>query len=467
MANNVRNPLVVTIPEAVTEDGITVYQISVQVGEVNWDVPHRYREFQQMHEQLVEEGVAGRDLLPPKKLIGSKEPAFIMKRRRELELYLQEICHFLERNLPSSLAKFLGLDQYDLHHVVQQLAELTHDQPDLAAVSWDPLQMFSITERLQTPCPPQDMEDKRFDFTNVADTCCRLPQLTITGSKDKLGTSNIIPNELSFDFLAFKSLTVLHLESLDVSPLKISSLGVLRSTIVSLACTHCGLNTVSQLLLCDTVHSVQDLPSLIEDNIAVGFSWPALTSLNLSNNSLTTIDCSVRLASKSLTKLDLSFNAITEIQHLTGLPNLSSISVSNNKLKDISSLHTKLGQISQLDLSSNSIRTLEGLARLYSVTSLDVSNNKLRTLADVSTAGSLPCLDSLIISPNKVNNEVDYRLKVLEGFGGRCGDLRLDDLRTSQAEMDKVSVLMALSVAREGKNPTTLFGNLPGGNFGM
>ena len=30
-------------------------------------------------------------LLPPKKLIGSKEPAFIMKRRRELETYLQVV----------------------------------------------------------------------------------------------------------------------------------------------------------------------------------------------------------------------------------------------------------------------------------------------------------------------------------------------------------------------------------------
>ena len=44
----------------------------------------------------------------------------------------------------------------------------------------------------------------------------------------------------------------------------------------------------------------------------------------------------------------------------------------------------------------------------------------------------------------KVNNEVDYRLKVLEGYGGRCGEVRLDDVETSQAEMDKVSVLMAL-----------------------
>ena len=92
-------------------------------------------------------------LLPPKKLIGSKEPAFIMKRRRELEAYLQvviiipcfpgvcqvdkldvlqdtcfirfdfskaachiffhlqAVCHFLERNLSPHLTTFLDLGQ--------------------------------------------------------------------------------------------------------------------------------------------------------------------------------------------------------------------------------------------------------------------------------------------------------------------------------------------------------------------
>ena len=108
------------------------------------------------------------------------------------------------------------------------------------------------------------------------------------------------------------------------------------------------------------------------------------------------------------------------------------------------SLHTKVGQIHSLDLSQNMIRNLHGMSRLYSVTNLDVANNKLRTLADVSTVAQLPCIEKLQISPNKVNNEVDYRLKVLEGYGGRCGEVRLDDLETSQAEMDKVSVLMAL-----------------------
>ena len=108
------------------------------------------------------------------------------------------------------------------------------------------------------------------------------------------------------------------------------------------------------------------------------------------------------------------------------------------------SLHTKIGQILTLDLSKNMIRNLHGMSKLYSVTNLNVSDNKLRTLADVSTVAHLPCMERLQISPNKVNNEVDYRLKVLEGYGARCGEVRLDDLDTSQAEMDKVCVLMAL-----------------------
>ena len=92
----------------------------------------------------------------------------------------------------------------------------------------------------------------------------------------------------SFDFLAFKSLTSLTLQKLDVSPLKvqltknfktsftrkvaflfyfwsfpclqISSLGLLRSTLTTLRANHCGLSSISQLLLCDTLHSLKVIP---------------------------------------------------------------------------------------------------------------------------------------------------------------------------------------------------------------
>jgi len=73
----------------------------------------------------------------------------------------------------------------------------------------------------------------------------------------------------------------------------------------------------------------------------------------------------------------------------------------------------------------------------------------------------LPCLENLDLTNNKVNQQVDYRLKILEAFGGRSREVTLDGERATQAELDKVSVLMALRVTREKKSPTSLFGNLP------
>ena len=52
-----------------------------------------------------------RDVLPPKKLLGNKDPAFLMRRRAELETYLQNIFHFLVRSLPVPLAEFLEFDK--------------------------------------------------------------------------------------------------------------------------------------------------------------------------------------------------------------------------------------------------------------------------------------------------------------------------------------------------------------------
>ena len=126
MSNHQEHRVVIPVPEVVTEDGVTLYQVVVEVGPATYKVKHRYSEFEAMHNKVVEEGVE-KDLLPPKKLLGSKDPAFIMKRRKDLETYLQTVYHFLEKNLPLVLAEFLDFPTYDIHYVVQDLASKYHE----------------------------------------------------------------------------------------------------------------------------------------------------------------------------------------------------------------------------------------------------------------------------------------------------------------------------------------------------
>ena len=73
--------------------------------------------------------------------------------------------------------------------------------------------------------------DKQYDFTNVADLACSLKMLNIEGSTEAFGTSNIIPNDLAFDLIGFKSLTKLVLTNVDCCPEKIQSISHVRTTL--------------------------------------------------------------------------------------------------------------------------------------------------------------------------------------------------------------------------------------------
>ena len=86
----------------------------------------------------------------------------------------------------------------------------------------------------------------------MADFTCSLPILSLVGSETNYGTSNIIPNSLKFDFLAFKNLTKLVLIEIDCSPEKVTSLGTIRGTIRHLEVHKCGLASPRDILLCDT-----------------------------------------------------------------------------------------------------------------------------------------------------------------------------------------------------------------------
>lgn len=55
-------------------------------------------------------------------------------------------------------------------------------------------------------CPPTEKPDKMYDFSHILDFCCQLHSLNIEGSYEKLGTSDVVPNNLHFDLVPFKSL---------------------------------------------------------------------------------------------------------------------------------------------------------------------------------------------------------------------------------------------------------------------
>jgi len=439
------------IPEAVTKDGVTKYVIQIIISHAEWTIPRRYKEFAELHEKLIESGVE-KDSLPEKKLIGNKDPAFIKKRRKELETYLQSVFNFLKHSLPNCLITFLDFPNYDLHHILRAVSQNYFNSVEsgkpLRGVEWTPLEMHALSERLKRPRPPEDTDDDQiYGFTNCADFACGLEALIVNGSDERLGNSNIVPNRLSYDFLPFKSLTKVGLDGVEVSPDRIAAFGMLRKTLKHLTVNRCSLETISQVLLGDSPD---------ESNR----QWQALQFLDVRQNQLSSVDDSIQLAPRLRTLL-LGFNQITALDNLDGLPELCTLELASNRLNDTHDLHLKVSQVSRLDLSDNKVRSLSGCAKMFSLTDLNVSGNKIGDLDSVFPVSNLPNLRCLNIQGNHVTTCVDYRIKVFESFGKRCSDLCLDNELPTQQEVDKVSVLMALRVAREGKSPTSLFGNLP------
>ncbi|ETV91641.1 AGC protein kinase, variant [Aphanomyces invadans] len=79
--------------ENVTTNGSkhTAYILEVQIDNLFYIVRHRYHEFKDLHDTLVKEGYKC-NAVPPKKLIGSFNPDFILKREKELSAWLLQVC---------------------------------------------------------------------------------------------------------------------------------------------------------------------------------------------------------------------------------------------------------------------------------------------------------------------------------------------------------------------------------------
>lgn len=306
-------------------------------------------------------------------------------------------------------------------------------------------QLYAISERLKQPRPPLEVVDRKFDFSHVMDFNSHLKNLVVETSASPYGTSNIKPNTLPIEFSTFRNVENLTIDGYPVTG--IYGMGNLRDTVKILKVWNTPLKNIVELAMCEEVHRHID-------NASDSHVWLKITHLDLSNNRIEVIDEAIRLM-PHIESLTLNNNVLSEISNVTLLPRLSELNLGSNSFTTLpENLHTKLGNIISIDLSQNKLTSLSAFAKLYSLECLDVSCNKVEDIDEIKYVGSLPCLENLKLTGNPVSTIVDYRVKVLEPFGKRAADICLDNEKPNQKELDTVSVLQALRIAREGKPPS-------------
>ncbi|KAM5231156.1 nischarin isoform 10-T10 [Hipposideros larvatus] len=437
-------------------DTYTVYIIQVTDGNHEWTVKHRYSDFHDLHEKLVAEKKIDKNLLPPKKIIGKNSRSLVEKREKDLEVYLQTLLATFPGVAPRVLAHFLHFQFYEINGITAALAEELFEKGEQLLGAGEvfvigPLQLFAVTQQLQQGKPTCASGDAKTDLGHILDFTCRLKYLKVSGTEGPFGTSNIQEQLLPFDLSIFKSLHQVEISHCDAK--HIQGLVASKPTLATMSIRF-SATSMKEVLIPEASEFDEWEPegTALEGPVtAVIPTWQALTTLDLSHNSISEIDESVKLIPK-IEFLDLSHNGVLVVDNLQHLYNLVHLDLSYNKLSSLKGVHTKLGNIKTLNLAGNLLESLSGLHKLYSLVNLDLSNNKIEQMEEVRSIGSLPCLEHVALLNNPLSIIPDYRTKVLAQFGERASEVCLDNTVTTEKELDTVEVLKAIQKAKEVKS---------------
>ncbi|XP_023051385.2 nischarin isoform X3 [Piliocolobus tephrosceles] len=376
-------------------DTYTVYIIQVTDGSHEWTVKHRYSDFHDLHEKEI-------------------------------------------NGITAALAE-------ELFEKGEQLL----GAGEVFAIG--PLQLYAVTEQLQQGKPTCASGDAKTDLGHILDFTCRLKYLKVSGTEGPFGTSNIQEQLLPFDLSIFKSLHQVEISHCDAQHIR--GLVASKPTLATLS-VRFSATSMKEVLVPEASEFDEWEPegTALEGPVtAVIPTWQALTTLDLSHNSISEIDESVKLIPK-IEFLDLSHNGLLVVDNLQHLYNLVHLDLSYNKLSSLEGLHTKLGNIKTLNLAGNLLESLSGLHKLYSLVNLDLRDNRIEQMEEVRSIGSLPCLEHVSLLNNPLSIIPDYRTKVLAQFGERASEVCLDDTVTTEKELDTVEVLKAIQKAKEVKS---------------
>lgn len=114
----------------------------------------------------------------------------------------------------------------------------------------------------------------------------------------------------------------------------------------------------------------------------------------------------------NLRRLTANENHIKKVDNFSCLTQLSHLSLSANRISELSSLGALLGNIVHLDLSQNLISSLAAFSSLSTLQGLDLGSNVVSDVTEVRHIQALDKLDYLVLTGNPVATIVDYRIKV-------------------------------------------------------
>ena len=175
--------------------------------------------------------------------------------------------------------------------------------------------------------------------------------------------------------------------------------------LTQLSCVGVTVDSLQHLAALTLLQSIDLSDSVINTNELTHLSTlPDLKVLKLSNCRLSTI--SGLKGCTNLTELHLDNNAIKNLAPLSALVTLKELYLQRNAIVDLTALQS-LSNLQRLDVSYNSIAATAPAASLKNLNWLDISNNQLTTVAGLDKLTNLSYLN---VSANKLTD-----VKVLAG----------------------------------------------------
>lgn len=204
-----------------------------------------------------------------------------------------------------------------------------------------------------------------------------------------------------------------------------------------------ALDRVSYLDLSSRGLTNHDLEGITE-------TFPNISSLTITNNNISDLSSLANL--KNLSIVYFSKNNVEDISALCAMDKVEGLDLSYNKIADIGCLEGKLADYAYLDVSGNNgitgiekltsisnliadnigLESLESLSNLNELTSLSVRNNNIKNLAGLNT--NKETLYSLDLSGNKELTDLTFNKPI--------GLLRLED-----ADLADISILNNIEVS--------------------